>query len=348
MTVDRAAVWGCGRSGGELLVLLALAESMGEGGSDLSAPRLARMVGLSERQARRVLAALVADGALLPCGYGVGGLVRYRFGVLRRGGLASATPDTDVIPPDAGVTPPDMGDRPLTSMSPPLTSTTGGIHVTPPDMGVTPPDIHVTPDEVPSRAVDTTRVDAGACLKTKNQTPKNQQTNNNPPLPPLPAQAANPGSAPTVAAGLDGRDVEDIRTAVWRASGLTDDQIATRRCQTSLEGVRQIRQWFALGWSAGQILELVEEVFAPQARRGQPVKLPWQYLTSVIERRTAEANPPPVVAEDEPLPIPPGYDQMTPSLKAAADTALAIIAARRAKQAEIAAATRAVMASRVA
>ncbi|MGC2853940.1 hypothetical protein ACM64Y_00560 [Novispirillum sp. DQ9] len=142
------------------------------------------------------------------------------------------------------------------------------------------------PDNPRENPQDNRQVKAG----DKTQKPEARSQKEEPPNPPV-ARDAMSGSSVDV-----GRDIETIRTAVWRAEGLTEGQIATKRASTSVDGVRQVRTWLDMGLTMGAIVEAIDSAFAEAGRRGEAIRRPWPYLDSVMralaeQREADKPNP---------------------------------------------------------
>lgn len=82
--------------------------------------------------------------------------------------------------------------------------------------------------------------------------------------------------------------IDDIRRAVWRLSGLSEDQINTKLTSTSAEGLRQSRLWLERH-SADDILAAIARAFDDAERRGESIRRPWPYLDQVMADLTPEA-----------------------------------------------------------
>lgn len=93
-----------------------------------------------------------------------------------------------------------------------------------------------------------------------------------------------PVSAP---AGPDDR-IDQIRKAVWRQHGLTEDQIATKLASASTEGLKQARSWLEAGLTVEDILDAVSRAYDDAK---DPIRKPWVYLDAAmhtaIERKEA-------------------------------------------------------------
>jgi hypothetical protein len=124
---------------------------------------------------------------------------------------------------------------------------------------------------------------------TPNQEQEQEQEQTNPQTP-LPSELPEP-AAPSV--GQD--DIDQIRMAVWRQSGLTEDQIATKLVSMSGEGIRQARTWLE-SHPLADILAAIAEAYDGAEARGEAIRKPWPYLSQVVagiaERKAQEAAAP--------------------------------------------------------
>lgn len=120
---------------------------------------------------------------------------------------------------------------------------------------------------------------------------KGKEGNTNPQTP-LPSESRDASAAPV---GQD--DIDQIRIAVWRQSGLTEDQIATKLVSMSGEGIRQARTWLE-SHPLADILSAIAEAYDGAEKRGEAIRKPWPYLDQVVggiaERKAQEAAAPAV------------------------------------------------------
>ena len=109
------------------------------------------------------------------------------------------------------------------------------------------------------------------------------QNHNNPPTPP----SSNHVDTPVLGGSL-GKDVDEIRTHVWRLSGLTEDQIATKLTAASGEGSRHVVSWLR-SMPLEQLKDEITDAFVAADQRDQPIRYPWKYLPSVVETAVDDA-----------------------------------------------------------
>gem|GEM_PF-6456906 len=100
-------------------------------------------------------------------------------------------------------------------------------------------------------------------------------------------------------------DIDTIRKAVWRLSGLSEDQIGTKLVSMNAEGIRQSRTWLE-SHPLQAILDAVADAYDGSDQRGEKIRNPWKYLDQVIaslaekaSAETAEGLPP---IRDDPWP----------------------------------------------
>ena len=78
---------------------------------------------------------------------------------------------------------------------------------------------------------------------------------------------------------LDG--IDTIRKAVWRLSGLSEDQIATKLVSLSAEGLRQSRTWLE-SYPLQAIVDAIADAYDGADLRKEPIRNPWKYLDQVV------------------------------------------------------------------
>lgn len=118
---------------------------------------------------------------------------------------------------------------------------------------------------------------------------KGKEENPNPQTP-LPSESPEPAAA---SVGQD--DIDQIRVAVWRQSGLTEDQITTKLVTMNGDGIRQARTWLE-AHPLQTILDAIAEAYDGAEKRGDAIRKPWAYLGTVVagiaEKKAQEAAAP--------------------------------------------------------
>lgn len=105
-------------------------------------------------------------------------------------------------------------------------------------------------------------------------------------------------TANTASVGQD--DIDEIRKAVWRLDGQSEDKIGSKLVGMSAEGIRQARNWLESN-TKRDILDAIARAYDDAEQRGEPIRRPWSYLDRVMselgERRAEE---PAAVAKSDP------------------------------------------------
>jgi len=104
--------------------------------------------------------------------------------------------------------------------------------------------------------------------------------------------------------GLKTNNIDEIRKAVWRQHGLTEDKIQTKLVSASSEGLRQVRGWLDRKLTAQEILDAIADTYTAAESKGATIGNPWSYLDRVMEtvadkRDNPEPEKPKKLSQDE-------------------------------------------------
>jgi hypothetical protein len=106
-----------------------------------------------------------------------------------------------------------------------------------------------------------------------------------------------PGPKDQTTAPVGQDDIDQIRMAVWRQAGQTEDQIATKLVSMNAEGIRYARTWLE-SHPLQTVLDAIAEAYDSAEKRGEAIRKPWPYLDQVVggiaERKAQEAAAPAV------------------------------------------------------